>query len=67
MYFRIEASLRKHQIEIPFPQRDLHIRSGNLPLELSNKLAQTLSEISQKLIKGEQNPSNHDHGKKHLN
>ncbi|NES80272.1 MAG: mechanosensitive ion channel [Moorea sp. SIO2B7] len=63
MYFRIEASLRKHQIEIPFPQRDLHIRSGNLPLELSNKLAQTLFEISQKLIKGEQNPSNHDHEK----
>jgi len=25
--FRIEASLRRHRIEIPFPQRDLHLRS----------------------------------------
>ena len=30
--YAIEASLRKHQIEIPFPQRDLHIRSGSLPI-----------------------------------
>jgi potassium-dependent mechanosensitive channel len=25
--FRIEASLRRHAIQIPFPQRDLHLRS----------------------------------------
>lgn len=31
LYFAIEACLRKHQIEIPFPQRDLHIRSGYWP------------------------------------
>ncbi|MGK7877094.1 MAG: mechanosensitive ion channel family protein [Xenococcaceae cyanobacterium] len=29
MYFHIAAALRRHQIEIPFPQRDLHIRSGS--------------------------------------
>lgn len=34
LYFAIEAALRKHNIEIPFPQRDLHIRSGQLPIDL---------------------------------
>ncbi len=28
----IETALGKHGIEIPFPQRDLHIRSGRLPV-----------------------------------
>lgn len=28
----IETALRKYNIEIPFPQRDLHIRSGTLPV-----------------------------------
>ena len=37
LYFSIEVALRKHDIEIPFPQQDLHIRSGQLPLELSNE------------------------------
>lgn len=28
----IESALAKYKIEIPFPQRDLHIRSGHLPI-----------------------------------
>lgn len=28
LYYAIEDALRKNQIEIPFPQRDLHLRSG---------------------------------------
>ncbi len=48
LYFRIEELFRKHHIQIPFPQRDLHIRSGNLPLELSPELEATLRELSQK-------------------
>lgn len=35
LYFSIEAALRRQGIEIPFPQRDLHIRSGQLPVEFS--------------------------------
>jgi hypothetical protein len=27
LYYLLEASLRRHRIEIPFPQRDLHLRS----------------------------------------
>ena len=34
LYFAIEEALRKNQIEIPFPQRDLHLRSGELPVRL---------------------------------
>lgn len=30
LYFAIESALRARDIEIPFPQRDLHIRSGEL-------------------------------------
>ena len=29
LYFAIERKFREHNIEVPFPQRDLHLRSGN--------------------------------------
>ncbi|MBD0335182.1 MAG: mechanosensitive ion channel [Cyanobacteria bacterium Co-bin13] len=38
LYFAIEAAFRKHNIEVPFPQRDVHIRTGSLPIELSSEL-----------------------------
>lgn len=37
LYFRIDTSLRSRNIQIPFPQRDLHIRSS-LPVELSPQI-----------------------------
>jgi small-conductance mechanosensitive channel len=33
LYFAIEEKLREHKIEIPFPQRDLHLRSGAFVLK----------------------------------
>ena len=33
LYFAIERKLRENGIEIPFPQRDLHLRSGGLMLQ----------------------------------
>jgi potassium-dependent mechanosensitive channel len=45
LYFRMEALLRQNEVEIPFPQRDLHVRVDNLPLELSPQLAQQLQQI----------------------
>jgi len=47
LYFRIEAILRHRHVEIPFPQRDLHVRAGSLPVELSPKLEETLAELSE--------------------
>ena len=45
LYFAIEASLRQHGIEVPFPQRDLHIRSGHLPIDLSPEAQQLLQQL----------------------
>lgn len=39
LYFEIFKALQKHQIEIPFPQRDLHVRSGKLSLSPDIELA----------------------------
>ncbi len=47
--FRIETILRHRKIEIPFPQRDLHVRSGQLPLELPEELTESLTQLSQSL------------------
>ena len=35
LYFAIERKLRENHIEIPVPQRDLHVRSGNFVLQES--------------------------------
>jgi small-conductance mechanosensitive channel len=33
LFYGLEKVLREHQLEIPFPQRDLHLRSGKLIVE----------------------------------
>jgi hypothetical protein len=33
---------------VPFPQRDLHIRSGRLPIDLSPEAQQFLQGLSEK-------------------
>lgn len=40
LYFGIEAKLRENDIEIPFPQRDLHLRSGAFVLKQEEKSPQ---------------------------
>ena len=42
LYFRIDELLRQHEIEIPFPQHDLHLRSDSMPVGLSPKLEEAL-------------------------
>ncbi|MEQ9001159.1 MAG: mechanosensitive ion channel [Coleofasciculus sp. B1-GNL1-01] len=51
LYFRIEVILRHRDVEIPFPQRDLHVRSGNLPVDISPQLVESLAQLSQSLAK----------------
>lgn len=48
LYFALEALLRQHHIEIPFPQRDLHLRAGTLPLDLSPEMQRWFQELIQK-------------------
>ncbi|MEB3279696.1 MAG: mechanosensitive ion channel domain-containing protein [Lyngbya sp.] len=45
LYYQIEAIFRLRNIEIPFPQRDLHVR-GSLPIELSSELKDLLVQLS---------------------
>ena len=47
LYFLIYEALNQHQIEIPFPQRDLHLRSGKV--EISPKLESALIELANRL------------------
>ncbi|MEB3356198.1 MAG: mechanosensitive ion channel domain-containing protein [Synechococcales bacterium] len=42
LYYEIEASLRRYDINVPFPQRDVHLRSPNLD-ELLITLKQSLA------------------------
>ncbi|MFP4089654.1 MAG: mechanosensitive ion channel family protein [Cyclobacteriaceae bacterium] len=37
LYYAIFAKFKEHEIEIPFPQRDLHIKSGELPVHLKKE------------------------------
>lgn len=47
VYFLVYAALHQQQIEIPFPQRDLHIRSGSL--RLSPEVESALIQLSETL------------------
>ncbi len=51
LYFSIFKLLRQHQIEIPFPQRDLHLRSGSLPVEMMHQIVpkQTPKQLSKRI------------------
>lgn len=43
--FRIFEAFRRHQIEIPFPQHDLHLRSVQVPADLESTLNQISSQF----------------------
>ncbi len=56
LYFRIFSLLHHIGVEIPFAQRDLHVRSGTLPLQLSPELEQALLQwldLNRRTDKGE--------------
>lgn len=53
--FAIERKLREHQIEIPFPQRDLHLKSGNFWLSQSAEVRMPQTQAAGKL-EGRESP-----------
>jgi small-conductance mechanosensitive channel len=44
--FAIDEFFRKHNIEIPFPQRDLRLRSASFKIERDELGITTLEEVS---------------------
>jgi small-conductance mechanosensitive channel len=50
LYFKIDETFRQQNINIPFPQRSLHLDSASLPLQLSPQLENSLSQLSEGLI-----------------
>jgi small-conductance mechanosensitive channel len=46
LYYAMHKTLEAHKIEIPFPQRDLHLRSGTLVLQSSD--GQTTAAVREK-------------------
>ena len=58
LYFQIEEILRQHEISIPYPQRDLHLRTEQVPIAFS-------PDVTEALIKafGEVKPADNSHSK----
>lgn len=50
LYFDIERMFREEQVEIPFPQRDLNLKTGDLPLSLPPQLEGHLLYLLKGLI-----------------
>ena len=58
LYYRIEAILKEEKIEIPFPQRDLHLRTGNLSSLFSAELESHILQLLSRLKTGQFNNKN---------
>ncbi len=46
LYYMLEANFRRYEIELPFPQRDLNIRSPQLDTAISTWTQQMAGEVS---------------------
>ncbi len=57
LYFRIETILRHRQIEIPFPQRDLHLRTNTLSLGATPEFEKAIDTLTHRLSSGSQSSS----------
>ena len=55
--WEIETALRKHGIEIPIPQRDLHLRSGFTATERQSRPEIATSVFTPRLQKSQQKPA----------
>lgn len=53
LYFRIEEIFKEQQIQIPFPQRDINLKTEDLPLKLSPQLEGHLLYLLKGLISKE--------------
>ena len=54
LYFRIEEIFHEQQIDIPFPQRDVNLKTESMPIELSPQLEGHLLYLLKGLISQQQ-------------
>ena len=60
IYFKIDSQLRQESIKITFPQRDLHLRSSELPSpNISPELINSVANLSHSLATWLKENSNH--------
>ncbi len=59
--FYLEAALQRHEIEIPFPQTDVHVRSGELPIKISPEVEKLLKSVSLNVSNGKIIPNDGDY------
>jgi small-conductance mechanosensitive channel len=64
LYFIIDSIFRKREIEIPFPQRDLHLRSNQIEMSISPELIQSLNVLSQTLAQWSEQQQNQNQNDK---
>lgn len=57
LYFRIEEIFREQQISVPFPQRDVHLKTEDLPIKLHPQLESHLLYLLKGLISQQHNGS----------
>ena len=50
LYFRIEELFRERQISVPFPQRDVHLKTEDVPIKLHPQLESHLLHLLKGLI-----------------
>ena len=61
LYFRIEEILREEKIEIPFPQRDLHLRPESLSSLFSPELESNLLQLVKSLTAQKLDKNNNEY------
>ena len=63
LYFRIEEIFREQQISVPFPQRDVNLKAGDIPIKLPPQLEGHLIYLLKGLI-SQQHTNNEVRSKK---
>jgi len=66
LYFRIDASLRRHGIEIPFPHRDLRLRDPALLEAVRAWLRRSFDDDERAAARAEREPARLGHAREPL-
>lgn len=60
LYFRIEEIFREQEISVPFPQRDVHLKTEDLPIKLHPQLESHILYLLKGLISQQHNNNSNE-------